>query len=354
MIEPKRADQDNDAKRQRVIEAIEHKHTDLVPWHIDLTSAFITKLKAQTGCEDPELFLDNHLRRAKYKQNTKLENGEELDIFGVRWSPTEDGGDVGIVTGFPLKGKEGLEDYRFPAIRRDFAASLCRQLAKDTSGAFRMFSLTMCFFERAWSLRGMEEILVDMCLNEAFTQEFFEQILNHHLELLDCVLDGDYEGVYFGDDWGQQQGLIMGPPLWRKYIKPAMAKMFEKVKSHGKYVILHSCGDLREILPDIIDIGVDVYNTVQPEIYDLKQLKREYGKDLTFYGGISTQQFLPIATPAESRKMAQDVLHLMAMHGGYILSPTHAVTPDIPVENIQALVDVARETNLKDQGARGL
>jgi len=334
---------DKTTMRQRVIDAISHKQTDLTPWHIDLTSGFIEKLKAKTGCDDPEMFLGNHLRRAKYKQNKKLDNGDELDIFGVRWTPCNDGGDVGIVTRFPLKGKADFKDYQFPQLRREFAADLCKGMANDTSGAFRMFSITMCFYERAWSLRGMEDILMDMCLNEAFAEELFERILNHHLELLDIVLDGDFEGVYFGDDWGQQQGLIMGPPMWRKYIKPAMAKMFEKVKSRGKYVILHSCGDLREILPEIIDIGMDVYNTVQPEIYDLKKLKREYGKDLTFYGGISTQQFLPTATLAESSDMAGSVLELMAKDGGYILSPTHAVTPDIPVENILAMIDVVRE-----------
>jgi uroporphyrinogen decarboxylase len=329
--------------RERVIQSIKHKETDMIPWQIDLTTGFADKLKQQTGCMDVEDYLGNHLMRAKYKQNKKLNDGYELDIFGVRWSLSKDGGDVGIVVDSPMK-EAGFHGYQFPEIRKDFALELCRRMRDEPRGVFRMFSITMCFFERAWSLRGMENILTDMCLNEAFVAELFERILNHHLALLDLVLDHEFEGVYFGDDWGQQKGLIMGPLMWRKYIKPAMAKLFEKVKGKGKYVILHSCGDLREIMPELIDIGVDVYNTLQPEIYDLKELKREYGKRMSFYGGISTQQFLPMATVQESREMTRTMLELMGRGGGYILSPTHAVTPDIPVSNVLAMVEVARQT----------
>ncbi len=189
----------------------------------------------------------------------------------------------------------------------------------------------------------MENILMDMLLEENFTTRLYNRIFDHHMELLDAVLDYDYEAVYFGDDWGQQKGLIMGPDLWRKYIKPPMKTMFEKIKLKGKYVVLHSCGDLREIMGDLVEIGLDVYNTVQPEIYDLTELKREYGRDLTFYGAISTQQFLPYATAEEVYDKTIETLKVMAPGGGYILSPTHAVTPDIPVENIEALVKAARD-----------
>ncbi len=328
--------------RQRVIDAIEHKQTDLTPWHIDLTSGFTRNLQQQTRCEDAETCLGNHLVRAKYKQNEKLDDIHEKDIFGVTWQKTDDGGDVGVVTGFPLKDTP-LEEYKFPAVRKDFVHQLCEGLQNDTSGRFRMFSLTMCYYERAWSLRGMENILMDMVLDEKGTEKLFNKILDHHLELLDAALDYDYEGVYFGDDWGQQRGLVMGPKHWRKYIGPGVAQMYDLVKSRGKYVIQHSCGDLKAILPDLVEIGLDVYNTVQPEIYDLKQLKNEFGKDITFYGGISTQQFLPQASPAECREMAKYMLEVMGLGGGFIFAPTHAVTPDIPVENVLELVDVVKQ-----------
>ncbi|HEB32194.1 MAG TPA: uroporphyrinogen decarboxylase, partial [Spirochaetes bacterium] len=217
-------------------------------------------------------------------------------------------------------------------------------LLADERETFRMFLITMNYFERAWSLRGMENILSDMLLNEVFSHELFERILQHHLELLDTVLDYGFEAVYIGDDWGQQSGLIMGPPLWRKYIKPGMKQMFDKIKSRGKYVCLHSCGDLREIMSDLVDMGLDIYNTIQPEIYDLKKLKKEYGRHITFYGGISTQQFLPYASPDEVKDHTKAVKRIMGKSGGYIFAPTHSVTDDVPVENVLAMVDVARES----------
>ena len=328
--------------RTVVIDTIEHKNTGKIPWHIDLTSGFIKNVESERDCRDVDAYLQNHMYRLKYKKNRVLENGDEIDMFEVRWTYGDDGGDVGIVAEYPMKN-HNLEDYPFPLVDKMFAVDICRKLEAEELGRFRMFSLTMNFFERSWSLRGMENILMDMLLEEDFTTRLYNIIFDHHMELLDAVLDYDYEAVYFGDDWGQQKGLIMGPDLWRKYIKPPMKTMFEKIKSKGKYVVLHSCGDLREIMGDLVEIGLDVYNTVQPEIYDLTELKREYGRDLTFYGAISTQQFLPYATAEEVYDKTIETLKVMAPGGGYILSPTHAVTPDIPVENIEALVKAARD-----------
>jgi uroporphyrinogen decarboxylase len=125
-----------------------------------------------------------------------------------------------------------------------------------------------------------------------------------------------------------------------------MSKMFERIKESGKYVCLHSCGDIRDILPDLVDMGLDIYNTIQPEIYNLSTLKREYGKYMTFYGGISTQQFLPYASADEVGELTREVKDIMGKNGGYILAPTHSVTDDIPVDNVMAMVKVAQEQNV--------
>lgn len=329
--------------RQRIINAIRHKDGCPVPWNIEITEQFANNLKAQTGCSDCEAYLRNHMLRIKYKKNRIGSDGNEIDLFGVKWMRGDDGGDVGVVAEYPLQHMS-LDEYRFPAIDVDFATSICKKLEADKS-RFTMFSITMGFFERAWSLMGMEDALVNMAMEEDDIQAVYDGILEHHLKLLDVVLPHKFDALYFGDDWGQQNGLIMGPKLWRRYIKPGVEKIFGKARSAGKMIILHSCGDLREIMEDLIEIGVDVYNTVQPEIYDLPHLKREYGKDITFYGGISTQQFLPTASKAESKQKACEVLDIMATDGGYILSPTHAVTPDIPVDNILAIIEAGEEYN---------
>lgn len=331
-------------KRDVIIDAIRHKNPAHTPWNIELTAQFRDKTAAQCGCADPELFFQNHMLRKKYKKNRKLENGQEVDLFGVTWEHAKDGGDVGNVVDYPLLRMD-LADYRFPEVDVPFATELANQLVreKQETGRFTMFSITMGYFERLWSLYSMEEALVNMIADEETTFAVLEQIEAHHHKLLDTVLDYDFDAIYFGDDWGQQHELMMGPALWRKFLKPGMARLFAHAKRKGKFVVLHSCGDLRSILGDLVDMGLDVYNTVQPEIYDLQTLKREYGADLTFYGGISTQQFLPGATAAQCKDMARRMIDQMAAGGGYILSLTHAVTPDIPVENILALVEAANE-----------
>jgi len=161
--------------------------------------------------------------------------------------------------------------------------------------------------------------------------------------LLDLILPYDFDAVYFSDDWGSQKGLIMGPEPWRKLIKPYMKQLCMKVKDSGKIVMLHCCGKIDEILGEFAEMGVDCWNTVQPELYDLKALKANLGKDLCFYGGISNQ-WLPKATPEEAEKQCLETLGIMG-GGGYIMSPANKLTPDTPIENIYALVKAAKIFN---------
>lgn len=326
--------------KKEIISAIEHKQTDQVPYNIELTSSFAQKLMKEMNCTDVDKFLGNQMLRVKYKLNRPADHEYEYDIYGVKWQRSKDGGDVGNIVGYPMS-LDSFDGYTFPSVCTEAIEKGLAALAEDTRDRFRMFGVTMSFFERSWSLRSMENILVDMCINPEFTFELYDKIEQHIYGVLDLILDKDFEALYIGDDYGQQRGLIMGPPLWRKFIKPGMSRIIARAKSAGKYVVLHSCGDCREILPDFIEMGVDVYNTVQPEIYDLQWLKREYGADLTFYGGISTQQFLPFASKEETAKETDRVLSIMASGGGYILSPTHAVTDDIPVANVLELISRA-------------
>jgi uroporphyrinogen decarboxylase len=198
-------------------------------------------------------------------------------------------------------------------------------------------------FERLWSLMGMENALVSMVACPEELEEFLDRNCDYFCHLIDIALEYDIDGVYFGDDWGQQKGLIMGPEHWRRFIKPRMAKMYAKVKEKGKYVIQHSCGDCREILPDLIEIGLDCYQTFQPEIYDIEEVKRLYGDKLAFWGGISTQACLPYATEEEVKKEAKRIADVMRKGGGYIIAPTHALAFDVPPQNIMALNEVFAE-----------
>jgi len=195
-------------------------------------------------------------------------------------------------------------------------------------------------FERAWSLCGMENFLAYMIEEPGFVHQLLDAICDYNLKVIEIANEYAFDGFYIGDDWGQQKGLIMGPRFWREFIKPRIKRIYESAKKGGKFIIQHSCGDNNEILSDLIEIGLDCYQTFQPEVYDLLKVKKEYGKDLTFWGGISTQQLLPKASPDEVRRETARILSIMGVDGGFIAAPTHAVPGDVPPENIFAMFDV--------------
>jgi uroporphyrinogen decarboxylase len=122
-----------------------------------------------------------------------------------------------------------------------------------------------------------------------------------------------------------------------------MAELYGRVRSKGMYVFQHSCGDVSEIFDDLIEIGLDVYQTLQPEIYNLPEVKERYGNKLTFWGGISTQQFLPYASPDQVRQVTRETMNILGAGGGYIGGPTHSLPQDVPPENVIAMIETFKE-----------
>lgn len=326
--------------RQAVIDTLNHRQNELNPWTFEVTSGFAENYQKKYPCEDVEKDLESHILFGRYKKQIWLNSTLYEDAFGVQWQLGEDGGDIGVPMN-ELVDEDSVDEFVLPEIDRELLNKGLK-LMKEDKEHFRTFRFTYSMYERVWALMGMENVLCNMLLNEKETMRLFDRVLEYNLQLLDLVLDEDFEGVLFGDDWGKQKGLIMGPECWRKFIKPCMAKMFEKVKSKGKYVLLHCCGDIEALFPELIEIGLDAYNTVQPEIYDLRKIKREYGKDLTFWGAMSTQQFLAKSTPQQVFEKSVETIKILGAGGGYIFSPTHAITPDIPPENIRAMYDAVK------------
>ena len=185
----------------------------------------------------------------------------------------------------------------------------------------------------------MEDAMVYMITDPEFVHELLDKILEFNLKVIDIFNEYPIDGIYFGDDWGQQKGMIMGAPFWREFIKPRMEIMYRHAKKNGKFVLQHSCGDIHDIFDDLIEIGLDCYQTVQPEIYNLSEIKERYGDKLCFWGTISTQQALPYLSPEEIQKIIIDTVAIMRKGGGFILAPTHAIPQDVPVENVLAMVE---------------
>ena len=332
-------------RNERVKAAIQHKQTDIVPYNIELTSGLLAKVTQHLGIEQAGFgqYAGNHLEKADCNAaGGYIKDGFFRDEFGVVWNRTGADKDIGIIDHI-LLGEPCLDGFEFPRLHIDHVAESITNLLNNGRDTFKLAKIGTCYFERAWSLRGMENLLMDFLLEPNFVEQLLDNILEYNLQIIDAALDYDIDGFYFGDDYGQQNGLIMSPEVWRKFIKPGLARMFEKVKSAGKVVALHSCGNIRQILGDLIDIGLDVYQTVQPEVYDIKKLKTDFGNNLTFWGGISTQQTLPFVSPFELREIVKKTIAIMADKGGYIVGGTHRIPADVPVENVIALVEVLKE-----------
>lgn len=328
-------------RRERVIAAVHHKQPDKIPYNVYFTVQEYEKVVEYTG--DPN-YLDkigNHLSSVSYDGylfELTPGSGYWKNDFGVIWNRNGADKDIGVIDGFVIK-EPSLKDYSFPALDESRLRKEFESLIEDSSDTFKFGAIGFSMFERAWTLRGMENLLMDMVLEPGFVDGLLDAITEYNLRIIDIALEYDIDGMEFGDDWGQQKGLIMGPSYWRRFIKPRMARMYERVKSKGLVVMQHSCGDIHEIFPDLIEIGLDVYQTFQPEIYDIKKTKQEYGNDLSFWGGISTQRLLPFASPKEIRRVTRETMEILGQNGGYIAAPTHAVPGDVPPENIIAMIE---------------
>lgn len=334
-------------RRQRVIDALNHKPTDFTPYHLDLTQQALDQLIAYTGDADIEQKLGTHLKYVQYwgwPTERADKPGYFVDEFGVEWNRTGADKDIGLPDEYQITDLFDECDYEFPVCDQQRLRAECEELMrhKDEDDRFTFFGFGFMMFERAWTLAGMENVLMSMVACPEETEEFFQKIGDYFCHLVDIVLEYEFDGIYFGDDWGQQKGLIMGPNHWRHYIKPQMARLYRKVKDKGLFVLQHSCGDCHEILPDLIEIGLDCYQTFQPEVYDIEGIKAQYGDRLAFWGAISTQQCLPHTDVAGVKQEMKRVHRILHKQGGYIMAPTHAIEFDVPPENILAFIDVCQ------------
>jgi len=329
-------------QKERVIKAIKHENTDMLPYQLDLTQGVYEKLSSYYG--DSEFLYTiagNHLVREKNKNHQPIDSMSFKDIFGVTWYKGQEGGDIGVIRDYIMK-EPHIKPYTFPQPDPELIKTKCERMASNHADLFKIYEISFSLYERAWTLRGMDNLLMDFILNEEYVDELLDRILEYNLKVIDLAAQYPIDCIMFGDDWGQQKGLIMGPKLWKRFIKPRIAQMYERVKKHGLYIAHHSCGDNYKLFGELIDMGLDIYNTFQPEIYDIEKFKNEFGSYMTIYGGISTQGILSRGTPKEVREETKRIMGILGKNGGYIVAPTHQCTTDIPLENIFAFIDTVK------------
>ncbi len=346
-------------RRERVQKAISHQEPDRVPWSIGVTDHALAALAERLGeprLADPAFFAEwagEHLGAVVPESRGQFHGLEEQvspglwrDGWGIVWDTRgmygegEWGRPVNCVLPEPSLAGFRFPDPPGPEAYAHYPQAIAAQVRQDRFVVGHEGHL----FEVAWALRGMEDFFADMVAHPEFVDELLAGITEYFLAIIDHSLQYPIDAFTFGEDWGSQnKGLMMGPRLWRRFLKPHLARMFARVKAAGRFVHIHSDGDVSAIFEDLIEIGLDVYNPFQPEIMDIYEMKRRYGDRLCFHGGVGIQTLLPFGTPQQVRAEVRRLIREVGAGGGFILSPSHAVLSDTPVENLIALIAAVQE-----------
>jgi uroporphyrinogen decarboxylase len=284
-------------------------------------------------------------------KTTVLPDGTMIDYWGIQYC---DVGDYYEMKKFPLKNAtlQDLERFPWPDFSDKDAYRGLRERAEylHNHTPFALVgTAAVNILERAQWLRGIEEFLVDLAIN----QEFAVALMDKMMELLKQFLDhylaeiGDYIDVMcLGDDLASQNQLMMSPELYRKLIKPRHAEAYSYIKKKTKAKIFHhTCGAVAPLIGDFIEIGLDILNPIQPRARGMEKekLKSQFGTNLCFWGGIDIQHTLPRGTPQEIREEVREAIRVLGQDGGYVLGPAHNVQSDVAPENLLLMVSTAVE-----------
>lgn len=339
--------------KERVHFALQRKPTDRVPifmWYHPQTAERLGRL-LEIPAKYVPLAMGDDIRQAWVSNNYAMEgivhehDGQShVDDWGIEWTRTNG---FNQISNYPLAdaSEKQLLQYNLPFDRIDRLVDLMKPVMEFKDEHFVGCDVSPCVFEMYWRLRGMEKTLMEIVLNPDLTQKMLKRCAEFSIELSEAACQRfDLDWLWLGDDAAGQRSMLMSPDTWRQTVKPFLKQNAEVGKGHGVYVAFHSCGAVRPIIPDLIEIGVDVLNPIQcncPGMNPL-ELKKEFGKDLAFMGGVDTQGVLPNGTADQVRKATAELLEGMTGDGGgYIFAASHTVPPETPDDNIFAMYDEA-------------
>lgn len=358
--------------RERVIKALNHEQPDRPPVFATITPQVAAKLSKALNLPDEEpldSLLSTRISHTKLlttlgndcvgiaacapasKPSVQDENGIITNEWGMKF---KNAGLYNEFATFPLCDAETEADIlTFPFFKADdptrFTAA--RQAIAEYGHEYALVAdLETTLFETSWYLTGLEKLLVDLLMEPAYLYPLLDKVMEINLYTGKELIAAGADIIWAGDDFGTQQSMIMDPELWRSVFKPRIKYLFEefrKVNPHIK-IAWHSCGSILPIIPDFIEIGLDILNPLQPLAHgmDSAYLKKEYGKDLSFFGAICVQDLLPNKSPLEIKTEVKRRVDILGKNGGFIVAPAHNIQDDTPVENILAFFEAVKEMSL--------
>jgi uroporphyrinogen decarboxylase len=358
--------------RERVLTALQHEEPDRCPMQVSFTPEFAARLEADLklkgqGLHNPhgggntyelERLLDEDMLLTSvgwvngYYQNGYQEVDFYEDEWGVVWKTIEydtpyGKGKYTEPSGHPLAEDYSLETYVSPDPNRPELYMEAQRVLEQFKDEYWIVGVTpTTIFESAWALRGYEQLLMDMAMNPEGANRVLDIPYSYHKVVTQRLVSLGVDMIWLGDDVGGQGSMLMSPRMWRQYFKPRMCDLIASLRAINPQIKIayHTDGVVYPIIPDLIEIGLDVLNPIQPMAMDPVRLKFEYGRDLCFWGSLDIQQTLPFGTPGQVKAEVLTRLKTIGRGGGLLIGPTHNVQLDTPMENFWAMIDTIRQT----------
>lgn len=344
---------------QNLRELLDHGSPGWIPFTFDVgaipgfTEPIVREFEKQTGKTDPAEYFDYDFRTFSLKAafggddprtyHASVEPGTTFDEWGIGHGPCEVEGSVSR-TYPPLARAASVRDveaYPSPAIDEPIDLS---PVAEYQARGYPVFGYAGSIYEWSWWLRGMEEFLADLILEPALAEAIIAKVTDYTRRLALASADAGIDVLCFYDDAGMQTGMQISPNMWRRFIKPGWRAILNSVRTHAPQArtFLHSCGNIREIVPDIVELGFDILHPLQPECMDFAEVYREFGRHITLCATISSQRVFPFGSADEVREEVRRLKTVCGADRRCILCPSNKIQPETPWDNVVAFAEQAR------------
>jgi uroporphyrinogen decarboxylase len=362
---PKRREDAAMTGRERVLAAMRHRVPDRTPFDFGhgFSPAKLTEFRERTGQDDPIAYFGADSRTVgigptRGKQDFSAYHRDlparaTIDEWGVGHLPTESADSAhSHLDGFlypmtRLTTAADARDYPLPDLEADYRYmpvrdAICRWHAE---GLAVTASMECTVFEVAWYLRSMEMLLMDFVDNPEFAAALLDRIIEKRVIQAKRFVELGADVIRLGDDVASQRGMLMSVPMWRRWLKPRLARVIDAARRVRPDILIfyHTDGNATAIVPELMEIGVDILNPVQPECMDPAGLKRAFGHRMCFWGTVGTQSTMPFGTADDVRSEVRHRIATVGAGGGLVLAPTHMIEPDVPWENLLAFVETVKE-----------
>lgn len=354
--------------RERVLMALNHEIPDRCPMQVTFTPEFSSRLRQELKLDSANidntqignnyeleraLGIDMLLTSVGWANSYYQQGSQYYDEWGVGWRSTDystafGNGRYTEMIYHPLAQDDAISTYRPPDPNRQELYSDAEWVIHTFKDEYWIVGVTVTtIFETAWALRGYERMLSDLALNPDLAEQLLDIPYQYHLTAAKKLVQMGVDMIWLGDDVGAQNAMLISPKMWRRFLKPRMAEMISQLKAINPKlkVAYHSDGQIYPIIPDLIEIDLDVLNPIQPASMDPVKLKNEYGHHLCFWGSIDEQYTLPFGSADEVRSEVLQRIKTLGQNGGLIIGPTHHVQLDTPMENFWAMISSITQTS---------